>query len=73
MKILSVRENGSFMDGMQLSKTTIQDLNLTPTSDIRFRIAVPNNSEPTGGLTLFGKGFGNYNQGIRAKIKWQGQ
>ncbi|MEJ5187740.1 ArsR family transcriptional regulator [Treponema sp. J25] len=70
MKILSIRENGTFMDGLQLSKTTIHDLGITSTSDICFRISVPNNSETTGGLTLFGKGFGNYNQGIKAKLKW---
>ncbi|MDE7158806.1 MAG: transcriptional regulator, partial [Clostridiales bacterium] len=61
---ISVNKKGTFIDGIQSSDVTISDLKLSPSEQIRFRIAVPENAEHRGGVTLFGKGFGDYDEGI---------
>ena len=37
---------------------------------IKLKLAVPEDAEHVGGLTIFGKGFGNYNQDINVKISY---
>jgi predicted transcriptional regulator len=67
LKLLTVTRQGAFVDGGRISGTRISELNLEPGSTISFRIAVPENARHTGGCTLFGKGFGNYNQNIKVR------
>ncbi|UVI30424.1 ArsR/SmtB family transcription factor [Paenibacillus spongiae] len=64
LKILSVTEDGSFIDGIKLSDTAIRDIQPLFGHDMPFRIAVRPDADNVGGLTLFGQGFGNYNQNI---------
>ena len=35
---------------------------------MRFRIGVPDTAKNIGGMTIFGKGFGNYDQNIRMRL-----
>ena len=58
------------MDGLQISNVTIYDLNLTDKSTIRLKMAVNEDSVHVGGLTIFGKNFGNYNQDINVRINY---
>ena len=44
--------------------------NWTTSSDIHLRLAVENDSEHVGGITLYGKSFGNYDQDIRVAINY---
>ncbi|MBO6292636.1 MAG: hypothetical protein J6N51_10345 [Selenomonas sp.] len=37
-------------------------------SELRFRIAAPAEAQNAGGCTLFGRGFGNYDQGMKFNI-----
>ena len=39
-------------------------------ANIKFKLEVPETAEHVGGLTIFGKGFGNYNQDINVKIAY---
>ncbi len=69
-KMIRINREGSFIDGVRIS-----DVNLSML-DIRqkywsFRIAVLEESEHVGGVTLFGKGFGNYNQDIVFRLYYQ--
>lgn len=55
------------MDGLKISDVTLDQL------DVRqkywtFRISVLEEAEHVGGFTLFGAGFGNYNQDIMFKL-----
>lgn len=70
LKLLVINKHGTFMDGLQISGVTIQDLNLTDKSSIRLRIAVNDESAHIGGLTIYGKNFGNYNQDINVRINY---
>ncbi len=70
LKLLVINKRGTFIDGLQISGVTINDLNLTDKSTIRLKMAVNEDSVHVGGLTIFGKNFGNYNQDINVRINY---
>ncbi len=63
LKHLQVTREGTFMDGTQLSDVTLDQVNVRD-RQWTLRLAVESSSEHVGGLSLFGRGFGNYNQDI---------
>ncbi len=66
LKTLSVTREGTFIDGgAKISSVSIDDLGIDYTTLITLKISVPRETKNCGGLTLFGKGFGDYDQGIR--------
>ena len=67
LKVLKVNEQGSWMDGVKISDVKLQDLNIQH-ENLVFRIEVSEEDENPGGLTLYGAGFGNYDQDIIAKL-----
>ena len=67
LKLLSINDFGTFIDGLKISDTTLSDLDINHRSAITFRMEVPEDSKHVGGLTLFGKEFGNYGQGIQIR------
>lgn len=70
LKALLINHHGTFIDGMQISDITIDDFELTSESTIKLRLAVDDNSKHVGGLTIFGKTFGNYGQDIKVNITY---
>ncbi len=70
LKHLTVNEKGTFIDGLQLSDVTIDDLGIDLRKGIPLRLAVQDDAEHIGGLTLFGKSFGNYSQDIQVDIHY---
>ena len=64
-----VTENGTFIDGIRVSETSLSDLNLLEHRSIRLRIEVPETAEHPGGINIFGRGFGNYDQDIVLRLK----
>ncbi|MDU1847733.1 MAG: winged helix-turn-helix transcriptional regulator [Niallia nealsonii] len=70
LKLLRINEHGTFIDGCRISNVTISDITLNQKSDIKFRLAVADQGN-IGGLTLYGKNFGNYNQDIIARIMYE--
>jgi predicted transcriptional regulator len=68
LKMLSINHKGTFMDGLLISTIKLNDLNIRLNNQITFRIEVSEESKNVGGLTLFGKGFGDYNSGIEVQI-----
>lgn len=69
MKTIRVNQEGSFIDGVRVSDTTINDLQLTYGKEILFRISCSATAKNCGGVTLFGSGFGNYNQDIDVVLR----
>ncbi len=65
---VAVGQEGTFISGVKVSDVALKDLGLKPESQIKFRIYVPENAENRGGFTLFGKGFGDYDEGIVCKF-----
>ena len=71
LKMLVINRHGTFIDGLKISDKSIDDFNLTSSSSLRFRFAVDGNSEHVGGLTIFGKTFGNYAQDIKTTLTYE--
>jgi predicted transcriptional regulator len=63
LKVIRVNENGTFLDGQQISATSLSELRMER-NHWTFRLAVEDDAVHVGGLTLYGTGFGNYNQDI---------
>ncbi len=70
LKLLVINKEGTFIDGLQISDVSIEDFNLDYKSTIKFKLGVPDDSEHIGGLTIFGKSFGNYNQNMIVRIHY---
>ncbi len=70
LKLLVINKEGTFMDGLQISQVTIKDFNLDYKSTIKFKLGVPDDSKQIGGLTIFGKSYGNYNQDMNVRIHY---
>lgn len=69
LKILIINGTGTYIDGnTKISDITIEDLGIRYQSKIAFRISSPETARHPGGISLFGKGFGNYNQDIGFKM-----
>lgn len=66
-KTLTVNEQGSFMDGERIGDVTTRDIPTQDGQPISYRLSVAR-EERGGGLTLFGKGFGNYGQSIAVQV-----
>lgn len=64
LKRLRITKEATFIDGEQISSITIDDLLPFTKEDLNFKIASPKETENNGGLTLFGRYFGNYQQDI---------
>ncbi|MCA0753615.1 ArsR family transcriptional regulator [Paenibacillus sp. N4] len=63
MKVLRINKAGTFIDGRQMSDVKLGDLQ-EEQKQWTFRISAEDTGRGRGGLTLFGKGFGNYDQDI---------
>ena len=70
LKMLVINHKGTFIDGLQISDVTIDQFKLSSKSPLKFKLEVPENAEHVGGLTIFGRGFGNYNQDINIKMAY---
>lgn len=70
LKILVINGKGTFIDGLQVSEVSVADLALDYHSTIKFKMEIEEQAEHIGGLTIFGKNFGNYNQDIVVRINY---
>ena len=70
LKLLTVNRKGTFIDGLKVSDVTVDSLNLRPGKSFRFRMGVSHDAEHVGGMTIFGRAFGNYGQGIRVTLNY---
>lgn len=68
LKALRVTDQGSYIDGVKISPVTLRDLDLEAHRSIRFRIAVKDEARHPGGVNIFGRGFGNYDQDIVMRL-----
>lgn len=71
MKMLSVNAQGTFIDGFEISGVTVDKLGISCNSDITFDISAPRDAANKGGLTLFGRNFGDYNQGLVVNMLYE--
>ncbi len=71
-KLLSVNDSGSFIDGFKISNVCLSDLGIdNNTNTMTLRLSVPDKARNQGGLTIFGRGFGNYPQDIKVRMHYR--
>lgn len=70
LKLIAINHQGSFVDGLQISNVSLKDLNLDFKSTMKFKFGIPDDAVHIGGLTIFGRNFGNYNQNIQVRINY---
>jgi predicted transcriptional regulator len=70
LKILRINHSGTYMDGERISDVTCEQLDLRQ-KQWSFRIAVLENAKHAGGATIFGAGFGNYDQDIVFRLYYE--
>ncbi len=68
LKVWRVDDKGTSIDGMEVSAVRIQDLEVKPWQATRVRIGIKADAPNQGGFTLFGRGFGNYEQDIVLRL-----
>ncbi|WP_019206565.1 ArsR/SmtB family transcription factor [Limosilactobacillus ingluviei] len=66
-KIFRITDHGTYLDGKPWSDVCLQDLEFIPDRFI-LRFEIKSIATNNGGCTIFGKGFGNYNQDLRMKL-----
>ena len=73
LTVWQVGDDGSSIDGRNISDVTIADLNLGEQPFIAIRIGIDDDAENKGGLNVFGRGFGNHPQDIALQIDYGAQ
>lgn len=68
LKSWRITDSGTFVDGMKISPVSIKDLDLGNHRSIRLRIGVKDDARHPGGINIFGRGFGNYDQDIVLRL-----
>jgi predicted transcriptional regulator len=71
LKTIRITDNCTMLDGIHFSNITIDDIPLENRKDSCFRISSPSDAAHPGGVNLFGKGFGNYDQNIEVRIEYK--
>lgn len=69
LKNWRVTSDGTFVDGIKISAVSLGELALAQHHSIRLRIAVKDNAKHPGGINIFGRGFGNYDQDIVMRLQ----
>jgi predicted transcriptional regulator len=68
LKNWSVTADGSYVDGVKISDVTLDQLNLGDHHSVKVRLGVKDDAENRGGMNLFGRSFGNYEQDIVLRL-----
>ncbi len=67
-KVWSVTGTGSYIDGVRISRVSVSDLKLTDHHSIKIKIGIKADAQNVGGINIFGRGFGNYDQDIVLRL-----
>ncbi len=59
---------GTFLGERRLSDIVLSDLDLDRHHSIRLRVGIDEREGRPGGVNIFGRGFGNYNQDIKMRL-----
>lgn len=69
LKTWRINGKGSYVDGVRVSDVTLEDLSIDSHRSIRMRIGVRDDAKHPGGINIFGRGFGNYDQDIVMRLR----
>jgi len=68
LKNWRIGQNGTYVDGMKIAETSLHDLDIAGHHSIRMRVGVHGDAKHPGGINIFGRGFGNYDQDIVLRL-----
>ena len=68
LKSWRVNADGTYVDGVKISPVSLKDLDVDIHHSIRLRIGVKDEARHPGGINIFGRGFGNYDQDIVLRL-----
>ncbi len=68
LKTWTISADGTMIDGRRVSNVTLADLDLAAHHSIRMRIGIAADARHPGGVNIFGRGFGNYDQDIVMRL-----
>ncbi|MFD2614401.1 ArsR/SmtB family transcription factor [Paenibacillus gansuensis] len=71
LKSFRVDEHKSTVDNLKLSAVTIEDLAIESKPYISFKLGLKQDAVHKGGVNLFGRGFGDHDQGILMKLNYE--
>ena len=71
LKQWKVTQEGTYIDGNHISQVNLADLDLRAHTSVKVWIGVKREAANIGGVNIFGKGFGNYDQDIVLKMLLQ--
>lgn len=66
-KTLRINNTGTFLEGQPVSNVTLNDIDTTKPS-FKIRFGINKDAKNQGGCTIYGRGFGNYDQDINLKL-----
>ncbi len=64
----TISDKGCFVDGVGVSRVTLNQLHLADHHSIRLKIGIEEKAQRPGGVNIFGRGFGNYDQDIVMRL-----
>ncbi len=70
LKVWAVDDEGAYIDGVHVGDVTLEQLAITPLRPIVVRLGIEPDAEHVGGFTLFGSGFGNYEQDLLLRLHY---
>ena len=70
LKVWTVTDSGSFIDGRHISDVTLDDIRIANSPTFTVRIGVKPDARHVGGINIFGRQFGNYPQDIVLRLRY---
>lgn len=68
---LTINNNGTFINGEKINNISLRDINPAQYDILKFKIGIKDNARYVGGVNLFGKNFGDYNQAINFIVNYE--
>ena len=68
LKSFRVVATGTYVDGVKISPVSLKDLDIETHHSIRLKVGVKADARHPGGINIFGRGYGNYDQDIVLRL-----
>lgn len=64
-----IDKNGTYVNQNKISDLTLEDIDIDNVDLLNLKIGVKKDANHRGGINIFGKNFGNYEQGVKLEIE----
>lgn len=68
LKTWRISSAGTFIDAVKVSGVTLDDIGFNQHSSVRLKVGIAEDAKHTGGVNIFGRGFGNYGRDIVMRL-----